>query len=123
MAHLAIRFILELAALVGAGVVGATAGAPPFGLAGAVAAVAAFAVVWGLWIAPRARFALAPTLRLLIGTLLMLAVAVGLVLVAQPTAGEVLIAAILANAVLLLVTGNVDPAQAAAIGRGGARPR
>jgi hypothetical protein len=112
MTHLAIRFLLELAALAGAVVVGASAGNPPLGFPGAAVAGVAFVAAWGLWIAPRARFALVPMARLLVGTALMLAVAVGLILVGQPTAGEILVAAIVANAVLLVVTKNVDPAAA-----------
>lgn len=108
MTHLAIRFFLELAALAGAVAVGASAGDPPLGFPGAVVAGVAFVAVWGLWIAPRARFALAPMARLIVGTALMLAVAVGLILVGQPTIGEILVAAILANAALLVVTKNVD---------------
>jgi hypothetical protein len=40
-----------------------------------------------------------------IGTLVMLAAAAGLVLTGQPTLGLVLIAAIVANAILLVATG------------------
>ncbi|HEU4573020.1 MAG TPA: YrdB family protein [Candidatus Limnocylindrales bacterium] len=105
MTHLAIRFLLELAALAAAIAVGASVGSPPLGFAGGVFAGIAFVVVWGLWIAPRARFALPPTARLVIGSLVMLAAAVGLVLTGQPTLGIVLIAAIVANAILLFVTG------------------
>ncbi len=107
MTHLAIRFFLELAALAGAVAVGASAGDPPLGFPGAVVAGVAFVAVWGLWIAPRSRYPLAPMARLIIGTALMLAVAVGLILVGQPTIGEILAAAIVANAVLLVVTKNV----------------
>ena len=105
--HLAIRFLLELAALAGAVAVGASVGDPPLGFVGALVAGVAFVAVWGLWIAPRARFALAPMARLVVGTAVMLAVAVGLILVGQPTIGEVLVAAIVANAVLLVLTGKV----------------
>ena len=105
MTHLVIRFFLEIAALVAAAVVGASAGSPPLGLIGAFVAVAAFVLIWALWIAPRARFALPPMARLVIGTAIMLAAAIGLVLVGQPTAGEVLVALILANAVFLVIGG------------------
>lgn len=107
MTHLVIRFVLELAALVAAGIVGASAGTPPLGLVGGLGAVVAFVVVWGLWIAPRARFALAPMARHLIGTAIMVAAAIGLVLVGQPTIGEVLVALILANALILVIGGRV----------------
>src|SRR3954449_2546752 len=107
MTHLVIRFFLELATLVAAAVVGASVGNPPLGFVGGLVAAIAFIVVWGLWIAPRARFALRPMVRHVIGTALMLAVAVALVLTAQPTLGEVLFAAILANAVFLVISGAV----------------
>ena len=105
--HLVIRFFLELASLAGAIAVGASAGNPPLGFPGGAAAGVAFVAVWALWIAPRARFALAPMPRHVIGTALMLAVAVGLIVVGQPTLGEVLFAGVAANAVLLVVTDNV----------------
>jgi hypothetical protein len=107
MTHLVIRFVLELAALVAVGIVGASVGSPRLGLVGGLGAVVAFVVGWGLWIAPRARFALAPMARHLIGTAIMVAVAIGLVLVGQPVVGEILIAAILANAVFLVIGGQV----------------
>jgi Na+/melibiose symporter-like transporter len=105
MTHLAIRFLLELAALAATIPVGASVGNPPLGFAGAVFAGVLFVAIWGLWIAPRARYALSTTARLVIGTLVMLAAAAGLVLTGQPTLGLVLIAAIVANAILLVATG------------------
>jgi hypothetical protein len=105
--HLVIRFFLELAALIGAALVGASAGNPPAGPLGGLAAAVAFGVIWALWIAPRARFALPPMARHLIGTAIMLAPAVGLVLLGQPVAGEILVALILANAVFLVIGGHV----------------
>ena len=106
MTHLVIRFLLELAALIAAAVVGASAGSPPLGLLGGIGAAVAFGLVWALWIAPRARFALPAKARLVVGTALMVAVALGLILVGQPTVGEVLVALTVANAVLLVVTGG-----------------
>jgi hypothetical protein len=108
MTHLVIRFLLEVAALAAAGVVGASAGSRPLGFVGGLVAVGAFVVVWGLWIAPRARFTLAPMARHVIGTAIMLAAAIGIVLIGQPTLGEVLAALILANAVFLVI-GGADP--------------
>ena len=105
MTHVVIRFFLELAALIAAVVVGASAGTPPLGLPGGIGAGLAFVVVWALWIAPRARFPLAPKVRLVVGTAVMVAVGLGLVLVGQPTIGEALIALTIANGVLLVVTG------------------
>ena len=105
MTHLAIRFLLELAALAGAIAVGASVGNPPLGFLGAMIAGIAFVAVWGVWIAPRARFALPALARLIVGTALLLLVAIGLIVVGQPTLGEILAAAVAANAVFLGVTG------------------
>ena len=105
--HLVIRFFLELASLIGAAVVGASAGNPPAGPLGGLAAAVAFGVIWALWIAPRARFPLGRRAQLAVGTALMLAAAAGLVLVGQPLVGEVLVALILANAVFLVIGGHV----------------
>ena len=103
--QLAIRFLLELAALVAAGVVGASVGSPPFGLVGGVGLALVFAVVWGQFLAPRARFPQPATFRLVVGTLVMEAAALGLVAVGSATAGAILAAMILANAVALAATG------------------
>ena len=51
-ANLALRFLLELAALAAVGYWGWDAGGPLL----AIAAVAAVAVVWGLFVAPKRRF-------------------------------------------------------------------
>jgi hypothetical protein len=59
-ANLALRFALELAALAAVGWWGWDAGGPLLGLA----AVAAVAIVWGLFVAPKRRFDLALPLRL-----------------------------------------------------------
>ena len=105
MTHLAIRFLLELAALVAAAIAGASIGDPPLGAVGGALVAAAYVAVWALWIAPRARFALLPVARLAVGTVLMLAAALGLVLVGDPVVGEVLVALIVANAAMLAITG------------------
>jgi Protein of unknown function (DUF2568) len=103
--QLAVRFLLELAALAAAGVVGASLGSPPLGLVGGIGAVVAFAVVWGLFLAPRARFVQSASFRLVVGTLVMEAAALGLVAIGQTTAGAILAVAILANAVALAAAG------------------
>jgi cytochrome b len=103
--QLAIRFILELAAVVAAGIVGASVGSPPFGLVGGAGLAALFIVVWGLFLAPRARFPQPAMSRLVVGTLVMEVPMLGLAIVGQATAGAILAAAILANAVALAATG------------------
>ncbi|HEX2755690.1 MAG TPA: DUF2568 domain-containing protein [Candidatus Limnocylindrales bacterium] len=106
--QLAIRFLLELAAVVAAGVVGASIGSPPFGLVGGIALAAVFVVAWGLFLAPKARFPQPATVRLMVGTLVMEVPAIGLAIVGSTLAGAVLAAAILANAVALAATGATD---------------
>ena len=111
--QLAIRFILELAAVVAAGVVGASVGSPPLGIVGGFALAGAFVVVWGLFLAPRARFPQSAIVRLVVGTLVMEAPAIGLAIVGQTTAGAILGVAILANAVALAAAGAAsDDTQA-----------
>ena len=102
---LTIAFLLELAALVAAGIVGASLGSPPWGVAGAVAGAGLFAVVWGLFLAPRARFPQSTTFRRIGGTLVMEASAIGLIVVGNGAAGAILGAAFLASAVALTLTG------------------
>ena len=111
--QLVIRFVLELAAVVAAGVVGASLGSPPLGVFGGVGLGLSFAVVWGFWLAPRARFPQPAMVRLVAGTLLMEATALGLVAVGSTTAGAILGAAILANAVALAATGAAVEAKEA----------
>jgi hypothetical protein len=103
--QLAIRFLLELAAIVAAGVAGASAGSPPLGIAGGFVAAAVFIVVWGLFLAPRARFPQPAMVRLVVGTVVMEIPAVGLAVAGQGSVGAILAAAILANAVALAATG------------------
>jgi hypothetical protein len=103
--QLAIRFLLELAALVVAGIVGASLGSPPVGIVGGVGLAILFAVVWGLFLAPRARFPQPAMVRLVVGTVVMEVPVIGLAVVGQPTIGAILAAAILANAVALAASG------------------
>jgi hypothetical protein len=103
--QLVIRFVLELAAVVAAGIVGSSLGAPPLGVFGGVGLALAFVVAWGFWLAPRARFPQPAMVQLVVGTLLMEATALGLIGVGFTTAGAILGAAILANAVALAATG------------------
>jgi hypothetical protein len=103
--NLAIRFLLELAAVIAASVTGAGLGTPPFGVVGGIVGATAFVAIWGLFIAPRARFAQSPRVRLIVGTILMELVAFGLIVIGQPTVGAVLAAAVLVNAVALAAGG------------------
>lgn len=103
--QVAIRFLLELAALVAAGIVGASIGSPPLGLVGGLGLVIVFAVVWGLFLAPRARFPQPATVRLVAGTIVLELPALGLAVIGPTTAGVILAVAILANAVALAAIG------------------
>jgi hypothetical protein len=107
--NLAIRFVLELVAVIAAAVAGANLGSPPLGIPGAIVATVLFVGVWGLFIAPRARYPQPPTLRLMVGSVLMELTAVGLIAAGFTTAGAILGVAILANAVVLAAFGaDVD---------------
>ena len=110
--NLAIRFVLELAALIAAAVTGSQLGAPPFGVIGGLVGGVGFAVLWGLFIAPRARFPQTPRFRLIVGTIVMELGALGLIAVGELTIGAVLAAVILANAVALVTLGVEDPEAA-----------
>jgi hypothetical protein len=107
--QLAIRFLLELAAAGAAGSLGASIGSPPLGLVGAAAFVVPFVVVWGLFLAPRARFPQPAMIRFVVGTILMESAAVGYAVVSRSALGVVLVAAILANAVAIAALGETDP--------------
>ena len=103
--NLAIRFLLELAAVIAAAVTGAGLGSPPFGVVGGIIGALLFGTVWGLFVAPRARFPQSRRVRLIVGTVLMELAAVGLFVVGQPSVAAVFAAAILVNAVALAVGG------------------
>ncbi|MEO6208361.1 MAG: DUF2568 domain-containing protein [Candidatus Limnocylindrales bacterium] len=104
-AVLSLALLVELAALVAAGVVGASLGSPPFGLAGAIAGVGLFAVVWGLFFAPRSRFPQSATFRLVGGSLVMEATAFGLIVVGNVAAGVILAILVFAVAGAVAATG------------------
>lgn len=116
-AQLAIRFLLEVAALVAAGILGASLGSPPLGIAGGIVAVVLFAVMWGLFLAPQARFPQPAIVRLVVGTIVMEIPAITLALIGSMTAGAILAAAILANAVAIGAFGATDADVANAFNR------
>jgi hypothetical protein len=64
------------------------------------------AVIWGLVVAPNASNGLAPTVRVLIGSALLLAVALGLALAGQPQPATVFAALVLVNTLLVVVLGQ-----------------
>ena len=79
-ANLALRFALELAALTAVGYWGWDVGGPLL----ALAAVAAVAVVWGLFVAPKRRVDLAPPLRLAVELVVWLAAGAALAATGHP---------------------------------------
>ncbi len=102
-ANVALRFVLELAALVAAFVVGSAIAPTEWSIPAGIAAAAVFGVVWGLWLAPRARFPQPASVRLLVGTALMELSAIALALTAAPAVGWILAILILLNAIALAV--------------------
>ncbi len=101
--NLVLRFLLELAGLAALGYVGFQLVDGPVRWVTAVAAPSVLAVIWGLVVAPNASNALAPSVRELIGSALLLAVALGLALAGQPQPATVFAALVLVNTVLLVV--------------------
>jgi hypothetical protein len=86
MANLALRFLLELAALAALGYWGFRTGSTPLlkGLLG-LAAPLLMALVWGTWIAPAARRRLHDPPRLLLELGVWAAATVALIAAARPT--------------------------------------
>jgi hypothetical protein len=105
--NLALRFLLELAGLAALGYVGFQLSDGPVRWVTAVALPAVLAVVWALVVAPNATNGLAPSVRELIGSALLLAAALGLALAGQALPAMVFAALVLVNTVLLVV---LDPA-------------
>jgi uncharacterized protein DUF2568 len=110
-ANVALRFVLELAGLVAAYVVGSTLAPEPWKVMIGIGAAVLFGVVWGLWLAPKARFPQTARVRLVAGTVLLAAVAIGLALTAAPVAGVVLTVAIVLDALALAVVGTPEWAR------------
>jgi hypothetical protein len=107
IANLAIRFLVELAALAAVGYWASNAidaGGLRFVLAGI--AVAAFIAGWGLFLAPSADSGLTKAQKDVIGTVVLLGAAGALALAGQPAlaAGFAVIVAV--NAALLFVLGD-----------------
>jgi hypothetical protein len=97
---LALRFALELAALAALAVWGANKG----GLALGVGAPLVAAVIWGLFVAPRAPYDI-PAARLAGQVLVFGAAALGLVALGRPALAAGFAAAVVADAALMAVAG------------------
>ena len=106
VSNLVLRFLLELAGLAALGYVGFQLFDGPLRWVAAAAAPLVLAVIWGLVAAPNASNGLAPSVRALIGSALLLAVALGLALAGQPQPATVFAALVLVNTVLIVVLGQ-----------------
>jgi hypothetical protein len=115
VSNLVLRFLLELAGLAALGYVGFQLFDGPVRWVTAVAAPAALAVIWGLVVAPNASNGLAPSVRELIGSALLLAVALGLALAGQTQAATVFAALVLVNTVVLVILGQAGTSGAEVI--------
>jgi uncharacterized membrane protein SirB2 len=100
MVNVALRFILELAGLVAVAWWGFHAADGATGWLLGVAGIVVFVVVWGLFVAPRARYPQPPRIRLVAGTVILLTTAALLA-----TTGAVAVAVAFALLVVLNAVG------------------
>ena len=99
--NLGLRFVLELCMLVALGIWGFSEN-----IVLGIAAPLAAAVVWGLWIAPKATRRLRDPVRLALELLLFGAAGVALAAADHPLAAAVFLGAVALNEVLLLAWGQ-----------------
>jgi hypothetical protein len=104
--NVALRFFLELAGVVAVAWWGAHAADGAFGAALALVSAGIFFTIWGLWIAPRARFPQPPRVRLVAGTVLLEGAAVLLALSGATTAALVLGTLVALNALGVALLGD-----------------
>ncbi len=104
LANLAVRFVVEL---LGVGFVGywglSASDETIIRLVLGIGAVAVFAVVWGLFLAPNAHSGLTTVQKDILGTVVLLISAGALVVAGQPTAGLVYAAVVIVNAGFLFL--------------------
>ena len=105
-ANLALRFLLELAGIVALGWWGFHAADGPAGVVLGVGAPVALILVWGLVVAPRARYPQSPRFRLVAGTALLEATALALAAAGATLAALALGAVVLVNAIGLAAAGE-----------------
>ncbi len=118
-ANLVAAFALELCALLACAYWGIHAGTTPLvQVTLAVAAPLAFAVVWGLAVAPKAVVRIAVPAREAVRFAAYAAACVALALADQPGPGALLAAAVVANEALLHALGGHEAALAGADGAG-----
>lgn len=117
LATMTARFVLELAGVAALGYWGFQAAGPlPARLALAVGAALALIVVWARVAAPRATNGLGPSVRILIGSGLLLLAAGALAVADRPVAAAAFAVAIVVNTVLLFVVADESAGLLGAVG-------
>ena len=101
--NLGLRFVLELCMLVALGIWGFSEN-----IVLGIAAPLAAAVVWGLWIAPKASRRLRDPLRLVVELLLFAAAGAALAAADHPLAAAIFLAAVVLSEGLMLAWGQRD---------------
>ena len=104
--NVALRFLLELAGLAAVVWWGLNAAGGGAGWALAIGAAVGFVVVWGLFIAPRARYPQTPRFRLVAGTAILEGAAILLALGGALTAAVVIALLVALNAIGIAVLGD-----------------
>jgi hypothetical protein len=102
-ANLGLAFLLELAGLASLGYWGYQTGSGPMQWVLAIGAPLLLAVVWGVFLSPRANVELPPMLTTLLRPALLLSTAAALAGAGQPIVGGVLGVAIVINSVLAAI--------------------
>ncbi|HLO35925.1 MAG TPA: YrdB family protein [Candidatus Deferrimicrobium sp.] len=105
-ANLALRFLLELAGIVALGWWGVHLADGAAGIVLGIGAAVLLIVVWGLVVAPRARYPQSPRFRLVAGTVLLEATALALAAGGATPAAVALGVAVLVNAIGLAAAGE-----------------
>jgi hypothetical protein len=99
-----LRFGLELAGIVSLGLWGWRAGgSSPLRFVLAIAAPLVLIAIWSIWIAPKADSPLDPTVRVIVGSALLLAAAGGLWLVGLSRVAAIFAVLIIVNTILMFV--------------------
>lgn len=111
--NLLTRFLLELAALAALVFVGSRAPQHFAAIMLAIAAPCCFAILWSLFAAHKARYALPRAAKAIVGILLLEAAAVSLAMAGNPGLGTLFAVLILANGALVYAW-RQDEAQGAA---------
>lgn len=111
--NLLIRFLLEVAALAALVFVGSRAPQRFAAIMLAIAAPCCFAILWSLFAAHKARYALPRAAKAIVGFLLLETAAVALIIAGRPALGFLFAVLILANCALLYAWRQDEPQAAA----------